>query len=45
LYAAINLSGNGKGNIKIDAALLASGAYQYTMYINGKLIDTIKLLL
>ena len=35
----INLSGN-KGNISIDAATLSSGAYQYSLYADGKLIGS-----
>ncbi len=35
----INLSGN-KGSINVDAATLSSGAYQYSLYIDGRLIDT-----
>ena len=34
------VSGTGKGSINIDAATLSSGAYQYSLYVNGKLIDT-----
>jgi hypothetical protein len=36
---AINISGN-KGNVKVDASTLASGAYQYSLIVDGKLIDT-----
>ncbi len=36
----INVSGNGKGSIKIDASTLANGVYQYSLYVNNKLIDT-----
>ena len=41
----INASGNGKGSLKLDASTLASGAYQYTLYVNGKLIDTKQMIL
>ena len=37
---AVNVSGSGKGNIKVDATTLASGAYQYSLVIDGKLIAT-----
>jgi hypothetical protein len=37
---AINISGSGKGNLKVDAVTLASGAYQYSLMIDGRLIDT-----
>ncbi len=36
----INVSGNEKGNVKIDASTLSSGAYQYSFYVDGKMIDT-----
>jgi hypothetical protein len=36
---AINISGN-KGNVKVDTSTLASDAYQYSLYVDGKLIDT-----
>jgi trimeric autotransporter adhesin len=36
----INLTAKGKGNISVDAATLSSGAYQYTLYVDGKMIDT-----
>jgi trimeric autotransporter adhesin len=39
------IAGSGKGNIQIDAATLASGAYQYTLYVNDKLIDTKQMVL
>ncbi|HVX27622.1 MAG TPA: hypothetical protein VHB70_14825 [Parafilimonas sp.] len=37
---AINISGGGKGSVKIDASTLAGGAYEYSLYVNNKLIDT-----
>jgi len=37
---AINVSGTGKGNVKVDAATLASGAYQYSLIIDGRIIAT-----
>jgi trimeric autotransporter adhesin len=39
------IAGSGKGNIQIDAATLTSGAYQYTLYVNDKLIDTKQMVL
>jgi hypothetical protein len=41
---AINISGN-KGNVKVDASTLASGAYQYSLYIDGKLNETKQMVL
>ena len=41
----VNVSGNGKGSMNIDASTLASGAYQYSLYIDGKLIDTKQMVL
>jgi hypothetical protein len=29
-----------KGNLKLDIPALASGAYNYSLYVNGNLIDT-----
>jgi hypothetical protein len=36
----INLAGSGKGSVQVDASTLSSGAYQYSLVIDGKLIDT-----
>jgi hypothetical protein len=36
---AINISGR-KGTVKIDASTLTSGAYQYSLIVDGKLIAT-----
>ncbi len=36
----LNLNAKGKGSVKVDASTLASGAYQYSLYVNGTLIDT-----
>ena len=36
----VRLSGSGKGSINVDAATLSSGTYQYSLYIDGRLIDT-----
>ncbi len=36
----LNVSGSGKGSINVNAAMLSSGAYQYSLYIDGRLIDT-----
>ena len=42
---AINVSGSGKGSLNVDASTLASGAYQYSLLINGKLIGTKQMVL
>ena len=34
----ISLSGNGNGSIKIDAANLSASSYNYSLFIDGKLI-------
>jgi hypothetical protein len=34
------ISGSGKGNVNVDASTLASGAYQYSLVVDGRLIDT-----
>ncbi len=36
----INVSGNEEGSINVDASMLSGGAYQYSLYVDGKLIDT-----
>jgi len=36
----ISVSGEGKGSVNIDAASLAAGAYNYSLWIDGKLINT-----
>jgi hypothetical protein len=35
-----NISGSGKGSLKVDASLFAGGIYQYSLYADGKLIET-----
>ncbi len=39
----VPLSGYGKGMVNINTASLASGTYQYSLLIDGKLIDTKKM--
>jgi hypothetical protein len=41
----VNVSGSGKGSLKVDAATLASGAYSYSLIVNGKLIGTKEMIL
>ncbi len=41
----VNLSGNGKGSLKVDASGLANGAYQYSLYVDEKLIATKQMIL
>ena len=36
---------NTKGSVNIDAATLTSGAYQYSLYVDGKLISTKQMIL
>jgi len=40
----ITLSNN-KGTVKIDAATLSAGAYQYSLYVDRRLIDTKQMLI
>ncbi len=40
-----DVSGLGKGRLNIDAKTLASGAYQYSLQIDNKTIDTRQMLL
>lgn len=42
---AINISGTGKGSLNVDAATLASGAYNYSLIVDGKLIGTKQMIL
>ncbi|MEP6514233.1 MAG: tail fiber domain-containing protein [Parafilimonas sp.] len=41
----VNVSGSGKGSLQIDASTLSNGAYQYSLYVDGKLIDTKQMIL
>ena len=36
----INVPGNGKGSLNFDASTLSPGAYQYSLYVDAKLIST-----
>jgi hypothetical protein len=41
----VNISGSsGKGIVNVDASTLASGAYQYSLFVDGKLMDTKQML-
>ncbi len=39
------VSGHGKGSILIDASTFTSGAYSYSLYVDGKLIGTKQMIL
>jgi len=41
----INISGPGNGSLTFDASGLTSGVYQYSLYINDKLIDAKQMIL
>lgn len=41
----INLGGNGKGTVKLDAASLSSGTYHYSLYVDGHMTDSKQMLL
>jgi len=34
-----------EGAVNVDASTLSSGAYQYSLYVDGKLIDTKQMIL
>jgi hypothetical protein len=34
------LTGSGKENLQLSIPVLTSGAYIYSLYVNGKLVDT-----
>ena len=36
----VNLPGGGKGSLAVDGSTLFSGAYQYSLYVDGRLIET-----
>jgi hypothetical protein len=36
---------NGKGSLQLEASALTSGTYNYSLYVDGKLIDTKQMLL
>jgi hypothetical protein len=42
---AINISGAGKGQVNVDASVLASGAYNYALYVDGKFIASKQMVL
>jgi len=41
----VNVSGVGKNSLNIDVSNLSSGAYQYSLYVNGKLMSTKQMVL
>ena len=41
----VNLSGSGKGRITIDASSMASGVYNYSMYVDDKQVQSKKMVL
>ncbi len=41
----VRVSGSGKGSINVNVATLSSGSYQYSLYIDGRLIDTKQMIL
>jgi hypothetical protein len=41
----LNISGNGKGNVSFHADALPAGVYQYTMYVDKKLLTTKKMII
>lgn len=42
---SVNISGSGKGKLNVDAAVLSAGAYNYSLFIDGKLIATKQMIL
>jgi len=41
----INVFGAGKRTLKVDATTLAAGAYSYSLYVDGKLINSRQMVL
>jgi hypothetical protein len=42
---AINISGSGRGSVQVNASTLASGTYSYSLFIDGKIMETKKMIL
>jgi len=40
VFKEANLTAHGKGSMTTNGSTLASGTYQYSLYVDGKLIDT-----
>jgi hypothetical protein len=40
-----SLAGKGKGSVNLDASTLAAGAYQYALYVDGRMIDSKQMVL
>ncbi len=40
----INISGNGKGSVSVDASLFSNGTYHYSLYVDGKLMGSRKMI-
>jgi hypothetical protein len=45
MIKVVPLSGTGRGSVEVDASALASGAYSYSLYVDGKWIATKEMLL
>ncbi len=41
----VNVSGAGKGSVNINASSLAAGTYNYSLWVDGRLIDTKQMVL
>lgn len=41
----INISGSGKGSLNVDASTLAGSSYNYTLYVDSRLISTKQMIL
>jgi hypothetical protein len=41
----VNVSGQGKGVLHLDASILSAGYYNYSLMVDGKLIDTKRMIL
>ncbi len=41
----LNISGYGNGTLRVDASTLSSGAYNYSLVIDGKIISTKQMVL
>ncbi len=41
----VNISGSGNGSLNVDASTLVSGAYQYVLYVDGRMLDSKQMIL
>jgi hypothetical protein len=45
ILKTVSVSGSGKSSLTVNASILAAGAYQYSLMIDGRMIDTKQMVL